>query len=142
MDQRSLILRQVEISLDLPVLELSRATAYRNEGQISASFALAASPAASGTNSGIRGWLKKAAAGLVSFRLFRLFLGTVFLVDGFHFGVHGITGVLQTFHEGYGISLVHVAAAGASGDKIVRGGTVSRYLLDTRGQRQGIIRIL
>ena len=37
---------------------------------ISASFALAASPAASGTNSGIRGWLKKAAAGLVSFGCF------------------------------------------------------------------------
>mgnify|MGYP006876966857 CR=1 FL=1 len=34
LDQRSLILRQVEISLDLPVLELSRATAYRNEGDI------------------------------------------------------------------------------------------------------------
>ena len=79
LDQRSLILRQVEISLDLPVLELSRATAYRNEGDIRL-FRLSGQPC------GIRNELRdtrvveESGGGTRFFRLFRLFLGTVFLV--------------------------------------------------------------
>lgn len=46
-----------------------RATAYRNEGDIRL-FRLSGQPCGIGTNSGIRGWLKKAAAGLVSFGCF------------------------------------------------------------------------
>ena len=79
LDQRSLILRQVEISLDLPVLELSRATAYRNEGDIRLLRL-------NGQPSGIRYELRdtrvveESGGGARVFRLFRLFLGTVFLV--------------------------------------------------------------